>query len=112
MWLFTSTWYVCQMCDGYGVIIDLVCLVLWVHRMIEWNVSFWTTVDEDLYYVQVNLTSLDIFLSWVVGWSIVTLVNQVLCCCAFSALYGAFGISSMTYAAQNVIGFLLALLLH
>ena len=40
------------MCEGLGVIIiDFVCLVLWVHRMIEWNVSFWTTVDEDLYYV-------------------------------------------------------------
>jgi hypothetical protein len=37
---------------------------------------------------------------------------QVLCCCAVSALCGAFGISSMKYAAQNVIGFLLALLLH
>jgi hypothetical protein len=43
---------------------------------------------------------------------VVTLVNQVLCCCAISALCGAFGISSMTCAAQNVIGFLLALLLH
>jgi hypothetical protein len=42
----------------------------------------------------------------------VTLVYQVLCCCAVSALCGAFGISSMKCAAQNVIGFLLALLLH
>jgi hypothetical protein len=31
-----------------------------------------------------------------------TLVNQVLCCCAVSALCGAFGISSMTCAVQNV----------
>jgi hypothetical protein len=46
----------------YGVIIDPVCLGLRVQRMIEWNVSFWTTVDEDLYYMYVNLTSLDIFL--------------------------------------------------
>jgi hypothetical protein len=42
----------------------------------------------------------------------VALVNQVLCCCSVSALYEAFGISSMTCVAQNVIGFLLALLLH
>jgi hypothetical protein len=42
----------------------------------------------------------------------VTLVKQVLCCCAVSALYGVFGISSMNCAAQNVIGFLSALLLH
>jgi hypothetical protein len=43
----------------------------------------------------------------------VTLVKQVLCCCcAVSALCGVFGISSMKCAAQNVIGFLSALLLH
>jgi hypothetical protein len=43
----------------------------------------------------------------------VTLVKQVLCCCccAVSALCGVFGISSMNCATQNVIGFLLALLL-
>jgi len=36
----------------------------------------------------------------------VTWVKQVLCCCwAISALCRVFGISSMNYAAQDVIGF-------
>jgi hypothetical protein len=43
----------------------------------------------------------------------VTWVKQVLCCSwAVSALCRVFGISSMNCAAQNVIGFLSALLLH
>jgi hypothetical protein len=43
----------------------------------------------------------------------VALVKQVLCCCcAVSALCGVFGICSINCAAQNVIGFLLASLLH
>jgi hypothetical protein len=98
MWFLPQLDMFVKCVKDYGVIIDLVCLVLRVHHMIEWNVSFWTTVDEDLYYELVNLTSLDIFLSLDVGWSILTLVNQVLCCCVVSALCGAFGIPSMTYA--------------
>ena len=62
MWFLQQLEMFVKCVKDYGVIIDLIYLVLWVHHMIEWNVSFWTTVDEDLYYVQVNLTSLDIFL--------------------------------------------------
>ena len=45
--------------NNYWVVIDLLCLVLLVHHMIESGVSYLTVVNEVIHYVGVNLSNLN-----------------------------------------------------